>query len=95
MFGYGSILEFLIAACAILLAIMLHELAHGYVALLNGDATAKINGRLSLNPVAHFDLLGIMMLLIARIGYARPIPINPNNFRHRKRGLLLVAISGL
>ncbi len=95
MFGYSSIFEFLIAALAIILAIVLHELAHGYVALWNGDATAKVNGRLTLNPVAHFDPLGIVMLLIARIGFARPVPINPNNFYHRKRGLFLVAISGV
>lgn len=95
MFGYSGVLEFLVAALAIILAIMLHELAHGYVALWNGDPTAKYNGRLSLNPIAHFDIFGLMMLLLARIGYARPVPINPNNFRNRKLGLLTVSLAGI
>ena len=95
MFGYGSIIEFLIALVAILLAIILHELAHGYMALWQGDQTAKMRGRLSLNPASHFDPLGFLMLIFARIGYARPVPVNPNNFRHKKRGMILVSISGV
>lgn len=95
MFGYGSLQAFILALVAILISIMAHELAHGFVALWCGDTTARDAGRLSFNPVAHFDLIGFLMLVFARIGYARPIPVNPNNFRHRKRGMLFVALSGI
>ena len=95
MFGYSNVIEFVIAILAILLAIILHELAHGYTALWMGDETAKVRGRLTLNPASHFDPLGFLMLVFARFGYARPVPINPNNFRHRKRGLFLVSIAGI
>ena len=95
MLGYSNVFQFLIAAVAILLAIMLHELAHGYVALWNGDATAKVYGRLTLNPLAHFDPMGLVMLLLVRFGYAKPVPVNPDNFRHRKLGLFTVALAGI
>ncbi len=95
MLGYSNVFQFLIAAVAILLAIMLHELAHGYVALWNGDATAKVYGRLTLNPLAHFDPMGLAMLLLVRFGYAKPVPVNPDNFRHRKLGLFTVALAGI
>ncbi|MBR2988350.1 MAG: site-2 protease family protein [Clostridia bacterium] len=95
MFGYNDIIEFVIAIFAILLAVILHELAHGYAALWMGDETAKVRGRLTLNPASHFDPLGFLMLVFARFGYARPVPINPNNFRHRKRGLFIVSLAGI
>jgi len=95
MLGYSDAYQFLIAAVAIILAIILHELAHGYVALWNGDATAKVYGRLTLNPLAHFDAMGLLMMLLVRIGYAKPVPVNPDNFRHRKLGLFTVALAGI
>ncbi len=95
MLGYENIFQFLIAAVAMLLAIILHELAHGYVALWNGDKTPKIYGRLSFNPLAHFDPIGLVMLLLVRFGYAKPIPINPDNFSHRKLGLFTIALAGI
>mgnify|MGYP004642308043 CR=1 FL=1 len=95
MLGYSDVFQFLIAAVAIMLAIILHELAHGYVALWNGDATAKVYGRLTLNPMAHFDPMGLVMLLLVRFGYAKPVPINPDNFRRRRLGLITVALAGI
>ena len=95
MFGYGSPQDFLLTVVAILISIILHEVAHAFVALRCGDTTARDSGRLTLNPVAHFDLIGFLMLVFARIGYARPVPVNPNNFRHRKRGMVAVALSGI
>ena len=62
--------ELVLTAVAVIIAIVLHEVAHGYVALLNGDATAKVNGRLSLNPIRHFDPVGFIMLLVCGFGYA-------------------------
>ena len=95
MLGYSDVFQFMIAAVAIMLAIILHELAHGYVALWNGDATAKVYGRLTLNPMAHFDPMGLVMLLLVRFGYAKPVPINPDNFRRRRLGLITVALAGI
>lgn len=74
---------------------VLHEIAHGYVALWNGDPTAKVNGRLTLNPLAHFDAMGFIMLMVVGFGYAKPVPVNPYNFKHQKRGIFTVAIAGV
>ncbi len=95
MFGYGSPQDFVLAAIAILISIVLHEVAHGFVAYKCGDPTARECGRLTLNPLAHFDAVGFLMLIFARVGYARPVPVNPNNFKHRKRGTVAVALSGI
>lgn len=95
MFGYASPIQLFLALVAILLSIMLHELAHGYVALWNGDPTAKLYGRLSLNPLKHFDPVGLVMLIFVRFGYAKPVPINPDNFRRRRWGLFSVSIAGI
>lgn len=93
--GYNGVISFVLALVAIVLSIVLHELAHGFVALMNGDATAKVNGRLTLNPLAHFDPIGFVMLVLVRFGYARPVPVNPNNFRRRKLGLFTVSVAGI
>lgn len=95
MFGYSDILTFLIALVAIVLSIMLHEVAHGLVALWNGDDTAKCAGRLNLNPVSHFDPVGFLMLVFLRFGYAKPVPVNPYNFKNRKVGMFTVSIVGV
>lgn len=80
---------------AIFFAIVLHEISHGFVAHLNGDDTAKFNGRLSLNPMRHFEPLGMVMFVLVGIGWARPVPINSNNFKNRKVGLVTVSIAGV
>ena len=80
---------------ALYFAIVLHEVAHGWVAHLNGDDTALINGRLSLNPAKHIDPVGALMMLIVGIGWARPVPIDPNNFRHFKKGMVTVSLAGV
>ena len=76
-------------------ALVLHEIAHGLAALWNGDTTAKNMGRLSMNPVKHFDLVGLVMMLAVGFGYAKPVPVNPYNFKHYRRGLFTVAIAGI
>lgn len=95
----ASISEILISILALLLAatmaIVFHEISHGYVALKQGDYTAKSRGRLTLNPVAHFDLLGVLMLLMVGFGWAKPVPIDPRNFKNYKKGMVLVSISGV
>lgn len=80
---------------ALLIAIILHEIAHAVVALWNGDPTAKNVGRISLNPVRHFDMLGLFMLLTMRFGYGKPVPINPYNFKNRRLGVFSVSIAGV
>ena len=94
-FGYSDILTFLIALVAIVLSIMLHEVAHGLVALWNGDDTAKRAGRLNLNPVSHFDPVGFLMLIFLRFGYAKPVPVNPYNFKNKKVGMFTVSVAGV
>lgn len=90
-----NIATIIIVALVVVISLTLHEYAHGLVALWNGDYTAKLNGRLTLNPIAHFDLIGFFMLMTVGFGYAKPVPINPYNFKHQKTGIFTVAIAGV
>lgn len=80
---------------AVMGAIVLHEFGHAIVAYWNGDRTAKLAGRLTLNPIRHADPLGLAMLLIVGIGWAKPVPINPLEFRNYKRGLITTSLAGV
>ncbi len=88
-------LAFLLISLALVFALVLHELAHGYAALLFGDDTARVRGRLSLNPLAHLDPLGTLLLLTVGFGWARPVPINPFRFRDYRLGLFVVSVAGI
>lgn len=90
----NQLTEFLIIAPPILLALTFHEYAHAYVANRLGDPTASQLGRLTLNPLVHLDLLGTAMLFIVHIGWAKPVPVNPFNFKNPKRDLLWVSLAG-
>jgi len=79
----------------LVMSIVLHEIAHGLAAKWNGDQTAKFAKRLSLNPVRHFDLLGFIMLAFVGFGFAKPVPVNIENFRHRKKGVITVSLAGI
>ena len=79
---------------AVLLAIIVHEYAHGRMADAMGDPTPRAAGRLTLNPIAHLDPIGTLMLLFFRFGWAKPVPVNPAYFRDRRRGMLYVAGAG-
>jgi len=85
---------FLFSALASLLCITLHELSHGYAACRLGDMTAKNAGRLTLNPIKHIDLVGLLMLVTVHVGWAKPVPINMRNFKHPKRDMALTALAG-
>lgn len=87
-----SIVSFL---CAMLIAFCMHEYAHGKVAYWNGDMTAKNMGRLTINPLKHLDPLGTILLLTVGFGWAKPVPINPNNFKKVKKGIFTVSIAGV
>lgn len=90
-----NLLLFVLIAGALLLSLTLHEMAHAYAALWNGDRTAKVNGRLSPNPLKHLDPIGTIMILTVGFGFAKPVPVNPNNFRNQRKGLFLVSIAGV
>jgi len=72
----------------------IHEYAHALIATKLGDQTARLSGRLTLNPIAHIDPLGALMILLVGFGYAKPVPINIRNFKNRKMGMALTAIAG-
>lgn len=80
---------------AITVALVVHEWAHSYAAVKMGDNTPKLAGRLSINPARHFDPIGFLCLALIGFGWAKPVPINPNNFRNIKKGEILVSISGI
>ncbi len=79
---------------SILLGLTLHELAHGLVADRLGDPTPRNQGRLTLNPIKHLDLIGTIMLFVVHFGWAKPVQVNPRNFQNVKRDMLLVALAG-
>ncbi|WP_055079260.1 site-2 protease family protein [Lagierella massiliensis] len=95
MFNLQTILTYIVIYSALLVSLILHENAHGVAALYMGDTTAKDSGRLSLNPLKHLSPLGTLSLLIFHFGWAKPVPINPYNFRKKKLGNFLVSISGV
>ena len=80
---------------AILSALILHEVAHGLVALWCGDPSAKYAGRLTLNPAKHLDGLGTLCFLLFGFGWALPVPVNPQNFKNRRLGCVLVSLAGI
>jgi len=80
---------------ALIYTVVFHELGHGVVALLNGDNTARRNGRLSLNPLAHLDPIGLLSLIVFKFGWAKPVPINPYRFKHPKLGMVTTALAGV
>ncbi len=90
-----SVFDILARVFVLLTAIPIHESAHAYVASRLGDKTAKYQGRISLNPMVHFDMMGFICLIIAGIGWAKPVPINSYNFRGDRRvGMALSAAAG-
>lgn len=91
----GFLLFMLYRAPAILLALTFHEVAHGYVALRCGDPTAKMMNRLSLNPIRHLDPIGTVSMFLLGFGWAKPVPVNPNNFKRGSRDDLLVSLAGV
>jgi Zn-dependent protease len=91
---HGFFIGLLIRAPGILIGITIHEYAHGLVALWRGDTTAKQAGRLSLNPLAHLDVFGTLMLLFGPFGWAKPVPVNYYNLNKPKRDMILVAVAG-
>ena len=88
-------LAFAFVAIPLLFSVIIHEVAHGWVADKMGDPTAKWSGRLTFNPLKHLDPIGTLMLFLAGFGWARPVPVNFNNIPHRRKGLIFVSSAGI
>ena len=86
---------FILLIIPLLYSIIIHELAHGWVASKMGDSTARWLGRLSLNPVKHLDPIGTLMLFLFGFGWAKPVPVNFNNLNDPRKGLILVSAAGI
>ena len=86
---------FVLLVIPLLYSVVIHEVAHGWVAYKMGDPTAKWMGRLTLNPLRHLDPLGTLMLFLAGFGWAKPVPVNLNNIPDRRKGLILVSSAGV
>ena len=91
MFNIQSII---LSAPAILFGLTIHEFSHGYVAWRLGDPTAKMMGRLTLNPLKHLDPIGTIALFLFHFGWAKPVPIDPRNFRHPTRDMAISSLAG-
>lgn len=90
----GAIYSILLNLPGVIIAISFHEFAHGYVAYKLGDPTAKLSGRLSLNPLHHLDPFGLLMLVIFRFGWAKPVQVNTRYFKNPKRDMVLTSLAG-
>ena len=91
--GFAVYMAYL--AVTVLLSLILHECAHGWVALRCGDPTAKMMGRLTLNPLKHLDPVGTVCMLLLGFGWARPVPVNPRNYRNPRQDEFLVSVAGI
>ena len=93
-FSWSTLLDMLINLVSALTCIILHELSHGYVALALGDKTAREQGRLTLNPLKHIDPIGLLAFVVFKFGWAKPVQVDPRNFKNPKRGMALTALAG-
>ncbi len=87
-------LQLLFTVPILIISLSLNELSHGFAAYIMGDKTAKYNDRLSLNPLKHIDWLGFLMLIVAGIGWAKPVPVDMFRFRDPKKGMAITALAG-
>ena len=88
-------LEYIVSlVIAVILAMSIHEMAHGLVSYWLGDPTAKLQGRISLNPFAHVDWLGVLCLLLFHFGWAKPVPVDPSYYKDRKTGIIWTSFAG-
>lgn len=90
-----AVAMFLISIFVFFISLTIHELAHGFAAYKMGDLTAKIDGRLSLNPIKHLDMTGFLAFMLIGVGWAKPVPVNPLNFKKYKTGMRWVSIAGV
>ena len=91
---WSVLADMLLSIIPALLCITIHELCHGLVAFRLGDDTAKRAGRLTLNPIKHIDIMGLLMMIVFRFGWAKPVPVDMRKLRHPKRDMAIVALAG-
>jgi len=90
-----QIRQIILLAVPVLFSITVHEVCHGYAAYCFGDPTAKLAGRLTLNPIKHIDIVGLLVLFVTRmIGWAKPVPVNPRNFKNPRKDMMWVSLAG-
>lgn len=93
--NYTATIAYIIASLLVIFVTMpCHEFAHAFVATKLGDRTARYQGRLTLNPLAHIDYLGALGIILFGLGWARPVPVNPNAFKNPRKGMALTALAG-
>ena len=90
----GTLISILLSLPGVILAVSIHESAHGFVAWKLGDDTAKLSGRISLNPLRHVDPIGLLLLILFRFGWARPVQVNVRKLKKPKRDMCFVALAG-
>lgn len=90
-----QLIYYLAAIVAVIFVFTPHEFAHAYVAYKCGDPTAKMRGKMTLNPIKHFDPVGFVLCAVAGFGWAKPVPINPYNFKNYRKGMFLTAVAGV
>ena len=90
----GALLDYAIQIPCVIFALAIHELAHGYMAYKLGDPTAKEEGRLSLNPLKNIDPIGAICLFLFQVGWTRPVPVLPDNFKNKRAGVILTSLAG-
>lgn len=99
MFSNFNLTDWLLTALyripGIIIGLSFHEWAHAYAAYKRGDPTARNLGRMTVNPAAHIDPVGIFMLLVAGFGWARPVPVNPRNFKSPRKDDIIVSLAGV
>lgn len=91
----AKVVSYICVFLAVMIVLPFHEFAHAFAAVKCGDDTPRVNGRYSLNPFAHFDVVGLVCFVLVGFGWAKPVPINPYNFRNYKRGLVWVSVAGV
>lgn len=91
---WSVLTNLLLSVVPALICITLHELAHGYVAYRLGDDTVKRAGRLTLNPLRHIDIMGLLMMIVFKFGWAKPVPVNMWKFKNPKKGMAITAAAG-
>lgn len=98
LFRGGLTMELVLKLCARLFVVFciapIHEFAHALIAHKLGDDTARLSGRLTVNPLAHIDPIGALMIMLVGFGYLKPVPVNPRNFKNPKGGMALTALAG-
>ncbi len=93
-FSVELIINLLSRVFVVFCILPIHEFAHAWVAYKLGDDTARLKGRLTIAPMAHIDLMGALLIFLAGFGYAKPVPVNPRNFKNPRKGMALTALAG-